>query len=63
MRSDLIKTLKWPLGAVIAQGCHAATAVCHLFRDDVFTQKYLEDLDRMFKVVLEVQYFLRKIMI
>lgn len=52
VRKDLITELQWPFGAVIAQACHAATAVTHLFRNDEHTQKYLEDLDNMHKVVL-----------
>ncbi|KAJ8985341.1 hypothetical protein NQ317_008372 [Molorchus minor] len=53
VRGDLLKELKWPAGAVIAQACHAVTAVTHLFHDDEVTQKYLKDLDNMHKVVLE----------
>ncbi|KAJ8910079.1 hypothetical protein NQ315_012856 [Exocentrus adspersus] len=53
VRSDLLKELQWPVGAVIAQACHAAVAVTHLFHDDEITRQYLEDLDRMHKVVLE----------
>lgn len=51
---DLIKFLKWPLGSVIAQGCHATTAVNHLNRDDPETIQYFADLDNMHKVVLMV---------
>ena len=54
VRKDLAKALKWPTGALIAQACHACTAVMHLFYQDPNTQQYLEDLDRMHKVVLEV---------
>ncbi|XP_063701679.1 putative peptidyl-tRNA hydrolase PTRHD1 [Culicoides brevitarsis] len=53
VRGDLLKVQNWPLGALIAQCCHAATAVNHLFRDDPTTMKYFEDLDNMHKVVLE----------
>ncbi|XP_023023360.1 putative peptidyl-tRNA hydrolase PTRHD1 [Leptinotarsa decemlineata] len=53
VRGDLIKELKWPLGAVIAQACHAVTAVTHLFYQDEHTQQYLQDLNNMHKVVLE----------
>ncbi len=55
VRGDLVKSLKWPLGAVIAQACHAATAVIHLHREDEAVQKYLGDLDNMHKVVLEAK--------
>ncbi|XP_078037557.1 putative peptidyl-tRNA hydrolase PTRHD1 [Augochlora pura] len=54
VRGDLLKTLKWPIGAVIAQACHACTAVTHLFYSDDCTQEYLDDLDNMHKAVLEV---------
>lgn len=53
VRSDLLKELKWPVGAVIAQACHAATAVTHMFYNDEYTQEYLKDLDNMHKVVLQ----------
>jgi peptidyl-tRNA hydrolase len=53
VRGDLLKELGWPVGAVIAQACHAVTAVTHLFHDDVHVQAYLKDLDNMHKVVLE----------
>lgn len=53
VRSDLLKELKWPVGAVITQACHAVTAVTHLFYSDEHTQAYLNDLDNMHKVVLQ----------
>lgn len=53
VRGDLMKTKEWPVGAVIAQACHACTAVIHLFYNDSDTQTYLADLDAMHKVVLE----------
>ncbi|XP_066533725.1 putative peptidyl-tRNA hydrolase PTRHD1 [Hoplias malabaricus] len=53
VRSDLIHSLSWPLGAVITQACHAATAVIHLHYSDPDTQLYLSDLDNMHKVVLQ----------
>ena len=54
VRSDLIHALKWPTGALIAQACHACSAVIHLFHDDPSTKAYTADLDNMHKVVLEV---------
>ena len=54
VRGDLLLREGWPLGAVIAQACHAATAVIHLNYDDEAVQRYLADLDNMHKVVLEV---------
>lgn len=53
VRGDLIRELNWPVGAVIAQACHAVTAVTHLFYDDEHSQQYLKDLDNMHKVILE----------
>lgn len=54
VRSDLIHALSWPLGAVITQACHAATAAIHLHYSDPDTQEYLAELDSMHKVVLQV---------
>jgi peptidyl-tRNA hydrolase len=54
VRADLLKTLNWPVGSVIAQACHACCAVTYLFHNDPHTQEYLKDLDNMHKVVLEV---------
>ncbi|CAB1340217.1 unnamed protein product [Coregonus sp. 'balchen'] len=53
VRSDLVHTLAWPLGAVITQACHAATAAIHLNYNDPDTQEYLAELDSMHKVVLQ----------
>ena len=52
LRRDLWKELKWPLGSVVAQGCHAATAALWLSRDDPVTQVYCapENIDHMHKV-------------
>lgn len=55
LRSDLMSSLKWPTGALVAQACHACSAVVHLFHNDPTTQEYLSDLDRMHKIVLEVK--------
>ncbi|KAL6096148.1 ptrhd1 [Pungitius sinensis] len=52
VRSDLVHQLSWPLGAVITQACHAATAAIHLHYGDPDTQRYLAELDSMHKVVL-----------
>uniref|UniRef100_A0A8D8SM13 peptidyl-tRNA hydrolase n=1 Tax=Cacopsylla melanoneura TaxID=428564 RepID=A0A8D8SM13_9HEMI len=54
VRGDLISKLEWPLGAVVAQACHASSASIHLFYEDPITQSYLQDLDNMHKVILEV---------
>lgn len=57
VRRDLLDALKWPVGAVVAQACHACTAVIHLNYEDDMTKEYLKDLDNMHKVVLEVCIF------
>lgn len=54
VRGDLLKQMGWPIGAIIAQACHACTAVTHLFYNDNYTQAYLANLDVMHKVILEV---------
>ncbi|KAG6451274.1 hypothetical protein O3G_MSEX007039 [Manduca sexta] len=54
LRSDLLKEMGWSIGALVAQACHASSAVLHLNKDDEYTIQYLNDLDNMHKVVLEV---------
>ena len=55
LRRDLWKEMNWPLGSIVAQGCHAATAALWLSRDQPITQAYCapENIDHMHKVVLE----------
>jgi peptidyl-tRNA hydrolase len=55
VRGDLVSSLQWPLGALVAQACHAATAVLHVHYGDETTQKYFADLDNMHKIVLEIK--------
>ena len=52
LRRDLWKELDWPLGSVVAQACHAATAVLWQCRDDDVVNAYCapENLDSMHKV-------------
>ena len=40
VRGDLLLTEGWPMGAVIAQACHAATAAIHLFYRSRFHFSY-----------------------
>eukprot|EP00731_Ephydatia_muelleri_P010374 Em0005g960a len=58
VRGDLWRVQKWPIGALIAQGCHATTAVLHTFVDDPNVREYLADVDHMHKVVLEASTFI-----
>ncbi|KAG0039415.1 peptidyl-tRNA hydrolase domain-containing protein 1 [Podila clonocystis] len=55
IRKDLIKALGWSTGSVIAQACHASTAVLHKTSELHDTREYLADLSNMHKVVLEVK--------
>jgi len=55
VRGDLLTKLNWPIGALVAQACHAATAVTHLFYEDEHTKSYLADLDNMHKIILEAK--------
>lgn len=55
VNGSIHRKLNWPIGAIIAQCCHAATAVGHLYADDADTATYYKDLDNMHKVVLEVR--------
>lgn len=56
LRADLWKGLGWPLGSIIAQACHAATAALWLSRQEAVSQEYCADgkLDHMHKVPLWV---------
>lgn len=52
LRRDLWKEEAWPLGSIVAQGCHAATAALWLSRDTDVTTLYCssDNLDHMRKV-------------
>lgn len=54
-----VKEHNWPVGPLLAQSAHAATAVLHRFRDHPDVERYLKGEDGrgwegMRKVVLEV---------
>ncbi|KAK9831398.1 hypothetical protein WJX81_001157 [Elliptochloris bilobata] len=57
LRRDLWSELGWPLGSVVAQACHAATAALWLSREQPETATYCaaDFIDHMHKVVLEVK--------
>ncbi|KAL0245471.1 hypothetical protein I308_104601 [Cryptococcus tetragattii IND107] len=60
VRRDLLTEHNWPVGPLLAQSAHAATAVLHRFRDHPDVERYLQGEDGrgwegMRKVVLEVQ--------
>ncbi|UXI21657.1 ATP-dependent RNA helicase DDX24 [Sarcoptes scabiei] len=44
--------LNWPTGALIGQGCHASVAAIYKYLNESTTQEYLQNLDRMTKLVL-----------
>ena len=52
LRKDLMTSMQWPLGSVIAQACHASTAALWLARDSALTNAYCggQNLDHMHKV-------------
>ena len=52
LRRDLWADLGWPLGSVVAQACHAATAALWLSREEPATASYCaaESIDHMHKV-------------
>ncbi|CAH8562186.1 unnamed protein product [Schistosoma turkestanicum] len=54
LRRDLSTILNWPLGALIAQGCHAATAAIATYYTHSDTMLYLQALNSMHKIVLGV---------
>ena len=51
LRRDLWTDMEWPLGSVVAQCCHAATAALWLSRDAADTLAYCspDNLDHMHK--------------
>ncbi|KAM6324019.1 putative peptidyl-tRNA hydrolase PTRHD1 [Aegotheles albertisi] len=54
LRGDLARPPRsWPLGAVVAQGCHAALGAAHAHRQHPDTRAYLEMGGAMRTVVLE----------
>lgn len=53
VRGDLQTSLKWPVGALIAQACHACTAVVSKYKDDENVIQYTNDMDNMRKVILK----------
>mmetsp|Transcript_14624 Transcript_14624/g.44186 ORF Transcript_14624/g.44186 Transcript_14624/m.44186 type:complete len:216 (-) Transcript_14624:435-1082(-) len=57
LRRDLWRDQGWPLGSIIAQGCHASTAALWESRDSPHTLEYCSPgkLGSMTKVVLEVK--------
>lgn len=56
IRADLMKVLKWNIGAVITQACHAVAAINEISKADELTKQYLseENIDKMHKCVLAV---------
>lgn len=52
LRRDLWQDLGWPLGAVVAQACHASTAAVFSHLADDLTQEYVasDNIDHMHKV-------------
>ena len=57
LRRDLLKTMEWPVGSVVAQACHASLAVIWENRADASVAAYLspENIASMHKVTKEVR--------
>lgn len=54
VNGEITNALRWPLGRVIAQCCHATAAVNQLYCDDIDTRRYFRDLDDMPKALVQV---------
>jgi peptidyl-tRNA hydrolase len=57
LRRDLLKTMEWPVGAVVSQACHASLAAVWENQDDADVRAYLspERINDMHKVTKEVK--------
>lgn len=55
LRRDLKKMKNYNDGAIIAQACHASSAILFRTIDHELTKAYLSDTDRMHKIVLAVE--------
>ena len=55
IRRDLKKMKNYNDGAIIAQACHASSAILFRTVDDALTKAYLHDTDRMHKIILAVE--------
>ena len=55
LRRDMKKMKNYNDGAIIAQACHASTAILFKTTDDELTKAYLQDTDRMHKIILSVE--------
>ena len=55
VRRDLLSTMEWPVGSVIAQACHACLAVAWEHREDACVADYLASgkINSMHKVIKE----------
>ncbi|CAF1000957.1 unnamed protein product [Adineta steineri] len=54
LRRDLKKMKNYNDGAIIAQACHASTAILYKTINDDITKSYFNDLDRMHKIILGI---------
>ncbi|MFH4982327.1 hypothetical protein AB6A40_009036 [Gnathostoma spinigerum] len=54
LRYDLLSKLQWPLGALVTQAAHAATACLWTYKDDPDVIEYMDDIEHMRKVALKV---------
>ena len=54
LRRDLLDSFKWPIGALVAQGCHVSVAAIEKFRSMPETAQYLNNTNQMRKVILAI---------
>lgn len=55
LRRDMKKMKNYNDGAIIAQACHASSAILFKTMDNELTKAYLQDTDRMHKIILSVE--------
>ena len=57
IRGDLLLKEAWPMGAVLAQACHAATAAIHLFHRNKNHRNKIYKLDSQKLGIAQVHVF------
>ncbi|KAJ3274246.1 hypothetical protein HDV01_003319 [Terramyces sp. JEL0728] len=55
LRKDLLKMAGWSQGSMIGQACHGVSKMLWEKRNDEAVIRYMEDMDNMHKVVLELK--------
>jgi peptidyl-tRNA hydrolase len=55
LRKDLLKLAGWTSGSIIAQASHGVSKAIWKYKDHEATRNYLDNMDHMHKVVLEMK--------